>query len=269
MQRAIEPGRNGGTWVFPVSAGLFQTVNPTSVKQDATHSTPKRSGASFCLSPLLTTITLPEEQVDLAWNAKVVPLTNWITLSDIIYQILQFPDKMRTIGKIPNNELVRLKWTYVYERTNDQAWYPFSQNTDIASSITTIGRLRTFFFEAWLRDRGWKPDIPGHTSLALHELSKLCSSVKWKQWQGLLPRTLLRSQWDLTRKALRMEAGLSSCSPTRLLEHLVWFHFQTSLLPFPCHVQCPLALVGEDHLGWSADGQTRSLSHVLTVHREH
>lgn len=69
-------------------------------------------------------------------------------MSDIIYQILQFPDKMRTIGKIPNNELVRLKWTYVYERTNDQAWYPFSQNTDIASSITTIGRLRTFLFEA-------------------------------------------------------------------------------------------------------------------------
>ena len=55
---------------------------------------------------------------------------------------------MRTIGKIPNNELVRLKGTYVYERTNDQAWYPFSQNTDIASSITTIGRLRTFLFEA-------------------------------------------------------------------------------------------------------------------------
>lgn len=40
VQMAIEPGRNGGTWVFPVSAGLFQTVNPASVKQDATHSTP-------------------------------------------------------------------------------------------------------------------------------------------------------------------------------------------------------------------------------------
>lgn len=40
VQRAIEPARNGGTWVFVVLAGLFQTENPTSVKQNATHSTP-------------------------------------------------------------------------------------------------------------------------------------------------------------------------------------------------------------------------------------